>query len=219
MSQRVSEARLYSIPSPHVVVEAAFLMMQASGQSSADAPRQKSPLMAFFLHPIARVGVILLAACCVLTVAAGDIGFQGDDWWVLSFPYWHAFPESVAAYARAALRPIEGLYWISLFEIFGFHRPPYLFASLALDALASSLFALCLLRLYPQQPRLAIWAALFSFFLAADFLARVCHAYGQLTARHGLFLGCGALRANRDSRLVKADCAGRSLVPVVGSYV
>ncbi|MGC8907578.1 MAG: hypothetical protein ACP5M0_09055, partial [Desulfomonilaceae bacterium] len=140
-------------------------MSATSTQSLADAPRQESPLMAFSRHPIARVAVILLAASCVLTVVAGDIGFQGDDWWVLSFPYWHAFPQSVAAYARAALRPIEGLYWISLFELFGMHRPPYLFASLALNALASSLFALCLLRLYPQQPRLAIWAALFSFFL------------------------------------------------------
>ena len=141
------------------------LMIQASEQSSADAARQESPVKAFFCHPLAHAAMTLLGASCVLTVATGDIGFQGDDWWVLSFPYWNAFPHSVAAYARAASRPIEGVFWISLFEIFGMDRIPYLFASLALNGLSSSLFALCLFRLDPENPKLAIWGALFSFFL------------------------------------------------------
>ncbi len=140
-------------------------MIQARRQSSGHEARRESCIRAFFRHPVARASVVLLGASCVLTVAAGDIGFQGDDWWVLSFPYWNAFPSSVLAYARAALRPIEGLFWISLFEIFGFDRPPYLFASLALNTLSSSLFALCLLRFSPQNPRLAMWGAFFSFFL------------------------------------------------------
>lgn len=101
----------------------------------------------------------------MLTLLTGDIGFQGDDWWVLSFPYWNPFPQSVLIYAKAALRPVEGLYWICLFELFGFNRFPYLFASLTLNVLSSTLFAVSLYRAFSDKPQLAVWGALFSFFM------------------------------------------------------
>ena len=37
--------------------------------------------------------------CIVLTAFTGDIGFTGDDWWVLAVPYWNSFPHAIARYA------------------------------------------------------------------------------------------------------------------------
>jgi hypothetical protein len=83
----------------------------------------------------------------------------------MSFPYWNPFPQSVWEYAAASLRPVEGLYWIILFEIFGFHRIPYLFFSIILQALASVLMGLCLFNVYPQRREVVIWAIVLSFLL------------------------------------------------------
>ncbi len=60
--------------------------------------------------------------CMCVTAITGDIGFNGDDWWVLSYPYWYSFPDALALYAQKFLRPLEGLYWISLFKVFGFNK-------------------------------------------------------------------------------------------------
>lgn len=105
----------------------------------------------------------LVAAAFVLALSAGNIGFQGDDWWVLSFPFWNPFPHSVWEYALASRRPMEGLYWIVLFEIFGFQRVPYLIASILLQALSSVLMGMCISRMCPQRRDIAVWAAFFSF--------------------------------------------------------
>ncbi len=110
-------------------------------------------------------GMVLLGVSCILTHLIGDIGFQGDDWWILSFPYWNSFPQSVWMYAKASLRPVEGIYWISLFELLGINRTPYVFASLVLNVLSSTLFAVSLVRLFPEVPRLGVWASFFSFFM------------------------------------------------------
>jgi len=126
---------------------------------------QRKPIGSSSVFTLGVAATTLLGASCILTVLIGDIGFQGDDWWILSFPYWNRFPQSVVAYAQAALRPVEGLYWIGLFEAFGIHRHPYLFASLGLNVLSSILFALCVVRLFPKNIELGVWAAFFSFFM------------------------------------------------------
>ncbi len=38
---------------------------------------------------LTAVGLALY--CVVLAAVTGDIGFNGDDWWVLAGPYWHSF--------------------------------------------------------------------------------------------------------------------------------
>ncbi len=46
------------------------------------------------------LAVGLCLYCLALTIMSGNIGFEGDDWWVFSWPYWHSFPESVWCFAR-----------------------------------------------------------------------------------------------------------------------
>jgi len=136
------------------------------GTVNKDLPMKNGFLLcAAGRHVIGRAALILVAASIALTLLIGNIGFQGDDWWILSFPYWNPFPQSLWEYAAASLRPVEGLYWIVLYEIFGFHRTPYLFSSIILQGLASVLMGICLSNVCPQRRDVMIWAIVLSFLL------------------------------------------------------
>jgi hypothetical protein len=120
--------------------------------------------------PVSTINVAIAAAalsiaCLTLSALIGDIGFQGDDWWILSFPYWHDFAESVRLYARESLRPPEGLYWISLFELFGFNSQAFHTASLLLHAAGCALMGACLVKAFPCRQNLALWSMFFAFLL------------------------------------------------------
>jgi hypothetical protein len=108
---------------------------------------------------------LLVAASVGLVVLVGDIGFQGDDWWIFSFPFWNSFPNALLDYAKESRRPIEGFYWISQFELFGFQRTAYHVCSLFLLAASAACMAAVLLRSFPNRPRLAVAAAVFAFLL------------------------------------------------------
>ncbi|MBI5250984.1 MAG: hypothetical protein HY912_15960 [Desulfomonile tiedjei] len=103
--------------------------------------------------------------CVVLTAVTGDIGFDGDDWWVLACPYWSSFPDSLLLYVRKFLRPVEGLYWISLFELFGFNKVVFHLCSLLLLAGSSVLMGVSLDRAFPSRRDWVSIAVLLSFFL------------------------------------------------------
>jgi len=107
----------------------------------------------------------LVCYCMVLTVITGDIGFEGDDWWIFSWPYWHAFPQAIWAYARDCLRPVEGVYWICLFKLFGFNKIAFHLFSLLLLAADCLLMGLCLARAFPGRGAFVAAAILFAFFL------------------------------------------------------
>ena len=114
------------------------------------------------LWPVA-VGLVLYS----LAVAAltGDIGFEGDDWWIFSWPYHYSFPASLLAYAEASLRPVEGIYWVTLFEIFGFNKIAFNLSSLLLLSGACTMMGWCLLTAFPQRRTFAVLAILLAFFL------------------------------------------------------
>jgi hypothetical protein len=107
----------------------------------------------------------LFVYCLILTAITGDIGFEGDDWWILSWPYWHSFPQSLFVYAKESLRPMEGVYWISLFELFGFNKIAFHLFSLLLLAGAAILMGVALIRAFPGKKAMAILATLMAFFL------------------------------------------------------
>jgi hypothetical protein len=107
----------------------------------------------------------LLVYCAFITVLTGDIGFEGDDWWVLNVPYWHSFPSSLFVYAKEFLRPMEGFYWISMFEIFGFERVPFQLFSLLLLAVACLFMGAALRKVFPGRSVFIIFSVLFAFFL------------------------------------------------------
>lgn len=109
--------------------------------------------------------LLLLAYCIIVTIISGDIGFEGDDWWIFSWPYWNSFPYSLWIYARESLRPLEGVYWIGLFELFGFNKIVFHFFSLLLLAGASALMGVCLLKAFPGRRLFAASAMFMAFFI------------------------------------------------------
>ena len=116
-------------------------------------------------HPLWFVAAGLFLYCLSVTVITGNIGFEGDDWWIFSWPYWHQFPSSLWVYARESLRPMEGVYWISLYELFGFNKPVFHLFSQLLLAAAALLMGVCLDRVFPGKRAFVALAVLFSFFL------------------------------------------------------
>lgn len=130
--------------------------------------RQDNNLMEFFKR---RTAYLLISAiglcgyCVILTALTGDIGFDGDDWWVLSWGYWHSFPGSILTYAREFFRPGEGVYWMTMFEIFGFNRSGYQVCSLLLLALSCLVMGVCLETAFPRRRILTVLSVWFAFFL------------------------------------------------------
>jgi hypothetical protein len=107
----------------------------------------------------------LVVYCFLLTAISGDIGFNGDDWWVLAVPYWNSFVNAVVLYTHKFLRPLEGLYWISLFELFGFNRVAFHLCSLLLLAGSVMLMGASLHRAFPGRRVFVSTAVLLAFFL------------------------------------------------------
>ncbi len=114
--------------------------------------------------------LLLLAAILViysitLTALTGDIGFEGDDWTILGWSYWHQFPGSIWGYAEEFLRPVEGVYWISMFKIFSFNSIAFHLFSLLLLAGSCVLMGACLSKAFPGRGALIVLSVLFAFFL------------------------------------------------------
>ena len=112
---------------------------------------------------IVALGLIIYSV--TITWLTGDIGFEGDDWWVFSVPFWHSFPDSIWVYAREFLRPVEGVYWIGMFEVFGFNRIAFHFFSLLLLSAGSILMGCSLFKTFPENRAFITLTVLFSFFL------------------------------------------------------
>ncbi len=117
------------------------------------------------VSPLWLIASGMFVYCAILTALTGDVGFDGDDWWVLAWPYWHDFPGSMFGYAQEFLRPVEGIYWICMFELFGFNRIALHFASLLLLASSCLLMGKCLTKAFPERPALAAMSTIFAFFL------------------------------------------------------
>ena len=110
----------------------------------------------------------LMLTCLGVSVASfwylvGDIGFQGDDWWIFGIPFWNSFPESLLIYAKESRRPIEGLYWIGMYEVFGLHSPAFLAGSVILLSLSCLLMTSSLLNAFPGYRCWAVFSGLLAF--------------------------------------------------------
>jgi hypothetical protein len=107
----------------------------------------------------------LMAYSIGLAVAAGETGFQTDDWWVLSVPYWHSFPSSFWQYAVEFRRPLDGLIWVTLFPLFGFNKTLFNLFALTSLALACFMMGAALTRAFPQRRDFVAASMLLAFFL------------------------------------------------------
>lgn len=117
------------------------------------------------IHVLWLIAGGLFVYCLVLTIITGDIGFEGDDWWIFSWPFWLGFPKSLWVYARESLRPVEGIYWIGLYQLVGFNKPVFHLFSQLLLAGAAILMGACLNKAFPQRRVVVTLAVLFAFFL------------------------------------------------------
>ncbi len=111
----------------------------------------------------ALVAAGLLICSLSLALLIGDIGFQGDDWWQFSWPYWYAFPESLRQYVIESRRPIEGLYTVLAFELFRFDRFYYTLSALLLSAGGCLLLGGCLRRAFPGRDSFFVLCVFFAF--------------------------------------------------------
>lgn len=107
----------------------------------------------------------LMVYSVVLAVASGETGFQADDWWVLSVPYWHSFPWSFWEYVVEFRRPLDGLLWVTLFPIFGFNKILFNLFALTTLALGCLMMGTVLTRGFPQRSDFVTASMLFAFFL------------------------------------------------------
>jgi hypothetical protein len=111
------------------------------------------------------LGAGLTLYSVALAAITGDIGFTGDAWWVLACPYWNNFADSLVLYAQKFLRPVEGLYWISLFKLVGFNKVVFHLCSLLLLAGSATLMGVSLNRAFPGKRAFVSIAVLLAFFL------------------------------------------------------
>ena len=115
---------------------------------------------------ILLLGATLVAFSISLALLIGNIGFEGDDWWQFSWPYWFPFPQSIWEYAKESSRPIEGIYTVLAFESFGLNRILYTLTALLLSVGSCLLLASCLKRAFPGKASFVVLAAFLAFFLA-----------------------------------------------------
>jgi hypothetical protein len=117
------------------------------------------------IHRLVFCGLAVYAV--MLAWITGNTGFQADDWWMLSVPYWNRFPGSIWKYTVEFRRPLEGLPWLTAFPVFGFNRTFYNLAALLLLAGAALLFGACLTRAFPRRRAFVAASMLFWFFSPA----------------------------------------------------
>jgi hypothetical protein len=114
------------------------------------------------MHRLVFFGLVVYA----LTIAliTGDTGFQADDWWILSVPYWNSFPRSIWQYAVEFRRPLEGLPWLMSFPLVGFNRIFFNVVAYLLLAGTTLLMGACLTRAFPRRRAFVAATMLFWFF-------------------------------------------------------
>lgn len=123
-----------------------------------------------------QVFFILAAYAAILAAFTGDVGFCVDDWWMLSFPYWNGYWQGLQEYVKDMKRPLEAVYVVTLFTLFGFHKAAWFFCAMLELAAACFFMGMCLLRAFPERPGFVAAAMLFGFFIpSASSLTYLTH--------------------------------------------
>ena len=117
------------------------------------------------INTVPLIALVLFTFSLSLALLIGNIGFQGDDWWQFSWPYWFPFPQSIWEYVKASSRPIEGIYTVLAFDVFGLNRILYTLSALVLSAGSCLLLASTFKRAFPSKASLPVIAAFLAFFL------------------------------------------------------
>jgi hypothetical protein len=114
------------------------------------------------MHRLVFFGLVVYAV--TLALITGDTGFQADDWWILSVPYWNSFPQSIWQYTVEFRRPLEGLPWLMSYPLVGFNRIFFNLVAYFLLAATALLMGACLTRAFPRRRAFVAATMLFWFF-------------------------------------------------------
>jgi hypothetical protein len=107
----------------------------------------------------------LLAFSGVSTLLLGDKGFVGDDWAILSFPFWYEIPRAFTEGALVMRRPMQSVYYGLALKATQYNAALLFFLSMAQLALAYGLMGWAVLIAFPGRVRLAVIAVIFGFLL------------------------------------------------------
>ena len=165
------------------------------------------------LIPLLAIALIIFSVSLALLI--GEIGFEGDDWWQFSWPYWYPFPQSIWEYAKESRRPIEGIYTILAFESFGLNRIFYTLTALLLSAGSCLLLASCLKSAFPKRASLAVLSAFFAFFLTP--ISNLIYMFHTDNSRLSMLFFWGSVFAFQ--RWARSSCSWPGLLPPIMLYL
>ncbi|MCX5873447.1 MAG: hypothetical protein NTY51_09490 [Deltaproteobacteria bacterium] len=165
------------------------------------------------LIPLLAIALIIFSVSLALLI--GEIGFEGDDWWQFSWPYWYPFPQSIWEYAKESRRPIEGIYTVLAFESFGLNRIFYTLTALLLSAGSCLLLASCLKRAYPKRSSLAVLSAFFAFFLTP--ISNLIYMFHTDNSRLSMLFFWSSVFAFQ--RWARSSCSWPGLLPPTMLYL
>ncbi len=114
------------------------------------------------IHRLVFFGLLVYSV--TLVSITGDTGFQGDDWWMLSVPYWNSFPQSIWKYTVEFRRPLDGLPWLASYPLVGFNRIFFNLVAVFLLTGTALLMGACLTRAFPRRRAFVAASMLFWFF-------------------------------------------------------
>lgn len=115
--------------------------------------------------PLLWIMGVLLLFILVTTALVGNKGFWGDDWAVISAPFWWGIPRAIEVGAENLRRPMASLYWAVALKLARFDEQATFFLSFSIHAISSLLMGLVLQIAFPKRFHLVYGVAFVSFFL------------------------------------------------------
>ena len=115
--------------------------------------------------PLLWVTGVFFVFILVATALVGNKGFWGDDWAVLSAPFWWGVPRAIEVGAENLRRPMATVYWAVALKLVRFDDQATFFLSFSIHAISSVLMAWAVQIAFPKRFHLVYGVALISFFL------------------------------------------------------
>jgi hypothetical protein len=115
--------------------------------------------------PLLWIAGILFLFILVASGLLGNKGYWGDDWAVISAPFWWGIPQAMEVGAENLRRPMAAIYWAVALKLARFDAQATFFMSFSIHAISSILMGLAVQVAFPKRFPLVYGVALISFFL------------------------------------------------------
>ena len=115
--------------------------------------------------PLLWIAGVLFSFVLVASALVGNKGYWGDDWAVISAPFWWGIPQAMEVGAENLRRPMAVIYWAVALKLSRFDAQATFFMSFSIHAISSILMGLAVQVAFPKRFPLVYGVALISFFL------------------------------------------------------